>query len=396
MLRCLRFGLLFCLPGIVAAAPTVVASPADVLVSLEKVNRYFMGKFPDPGQPIVTRAKANESGRNGFVTRPSNIWTRGVYYEGLMALYAIDRDPRDYDYAVRWGEAHHWELRGTRSGRLDRSADDQCCGQTYLDLYGYDPKPERIRALQADIEGLLSDPGTADWWWCDALQMAMPVYAKLGVLTGDARYFEKMYALYDDAKTRQAGHGLYNPAEHLWWRDRTFVPPYREPNGRNCYWARGNGWVFAALARVLAILPANAPHRGEYVRTFREMAGALLAAQRHDGFWNVSLADPSDFGGKEVTGTALFTYGFAAGIRQGLLPSVTYAPAAARAWDAMVRDAVHPDGFLGYVQGTGKQPSDSQPVGYDGTPDFEDFGIGCFLLAGAEIWHLSGGAVSSP
>lgn len=51
--------------------------------------------------------------------------------------------------------------------------------------------------------------------------------------------------------------------------------------------------------------------------------------------------------------------------------------------------AVHPDGFLGYTQGTGKQPSDSQPVSYTSKPDFEDYGLGCFLLAGSEIYRLN-------
>ena len=54
----------------------------------------------------------------------------------------------------------------------------------------------------------------------------------------------------------------------------------------------------------------------------------------------------------------------------------------------MVKDAVHPNGFLGYVQGTGKEPKDSQPVTYKKVPDFEDFGTGCFLLAGSEIYKL--------
>ena len=46
----------------------------------------------------------------------------------------------------------------------------------------------------------------------------------------------------------------------------------------------------------------------------------------------------------------------------------------------MVKDAVHPNGFLGYVQGTGKEPKDGQPVTYKSVPDFEDYGVGCFLL----------------
>lgn len=76
------------------------------------------------------------------------------------------------------------------------------------------------------------------------------------------------------------------------------------------------------------------------------------------------------------------------GVRNGLLDKNTYLPVIIKAWNAMVKDAVHPNGFLGYVQGTGKEPKDSQPVTYDKVPDFEDFGTGCFLLAGSEIYKL--------
>ena len=54
----------------------------------------------------------------------------------------------------------------------------------------------------------------------------------------------------------------------------------------------------------------------------------------------------------------------------------------------MCKEAVHKDGKLGYVQGTGKEPKDGQPVTYTSTPDFEDYGLGCFLLAGTEIYKL--------
>jgi Glycosyl Hydrolase Family 88. len=46
-------------------------------------------------------------------------------------------------------------------------------------------------------------------------------------------------------KNKHGDNGLYNQQEHLWWRDKDFDPPYKEPNGKNCYWARGNGWVVA-------------------------------------------------------------------------------------------------------------------------------------------------------
>jgi len=76
------------------------------------------------------------------------------------------------------------------------------------------------------------------------------------------------------------------------------------------------------------------------------------------------------------------------GINNKILDAKTYLPVITKAWNAMAKEAVHPNGFLGYVQGTGKEPKDSQPVGYDHEPDFEDFGLGCFLLAGSEVYRL--------
>lgn len=370
--------LLFLLPLLTLALPAwsePLPAPDEVLAKTRLANSYFMREWSDPAKPIVT-TKA----------RPSNIWTRGVYYEGLMALYAVDRSPAYLDYAVRWGEAHRW---GLRNGIKTRNADDQCCGQTYVDLYQIDPKPERLRDIQANIDYILSGDRNDDWSWIDAIQMAMPLYAQLTTMTKNPAYAEKAYQIYTYTKLQHGGKGLYNPEDRLWWRDKDFVPPYKEPNGKNCYWSRGNGWVFAALVRVLEALPKDAPHRAEYEAMVRDMAGALAAVQRDDGFWNCSLHDPSNFGGKETSGTALFVYGMAWGVRNGVLPADKYLPIVNKAWRAIVNDALHPDGFLGYVQGTGKEPKDGQPTTYTSKPDFDDYGVGCFLLAGSEVYRLA-------
>jgi unsaturated rhamnogalacturonyl hydrolase len=349
-------------------------SKKKILKPMRLTNAYFMKKWPDAGKSIITNRE-----------RPSNIWTRGVYYEGLMALYAIDKKKEYYDYAVQWGEKHKW---GFRNGITTRNADDQCAGQTYIDLYLIDKKPERIKDTKASIDLMVQSDKADDWNWIDALQMAMPVFTRLGVVYNDTNYFRKMYDLYAFAKYKHGGNGLYNPADRLWWRDKDFVPPYKEPNGEDCYWSRGNGWVIAALARTLEMLPKSDPHYNEYLQDFKDMAAALIPIQREDGFWNVSLHDPTHFGGKETTGTALFTYAFAWGINNGILDKKTYKPIIVKAWNAMTKDAVHENGFLGYVQGTGKEPKDGQPVTYTSMPDFEDYGLGCFLLAGTEVYKM--------
>lgn len=274
------------------------------------------------------------------------------------------------------------------NGIKTRNADDQACGQTYIDLYLMDKKEERIKNIKACIDSMMASSKIDDWSWVDAIQMSMPVFARLGVVYNDTNYFKRMYEMYAFSKYKHGGNGLYNAAESLWWRDKDFVPPYKEPNGANCYWSRGNGWVVAALVRTLQWLPENNSNYNELMSDYKNMLKALLSLQRKDSFWNVSLADSTHFGGKELTGTALFVYGMAWGINNNLIDKKTYLPVLLKAWNALVTDCLHADGKLGFVQGTGKEPKDGQPVTYDSTPDFEDYGLGCFLLAGSEVYKL--------
>lgn len=69
-----------------------------VMKTLRLTNDYFMAKYADPTLPT-----------NVNRIRPSSLWTRAVYYEGLMALYEIDRQDRYIDYTDRWASFHKWE-----------------------------------------------------------------------------------------------------------------------------------------------------------------------------------------------------------------------------------------------------------------------------------------------
>jgi len=361
------------------ASAQSIPSKQLVLEKMKLANSYFTNKWPDPTAAIVTDK-----------TRPSNLWTRGTYYEGLMQLYYLTQDATLLKYAVDWGTFHQWQptYTGTVATRI---ADNQCCGQTYLELYQLDPtKTERKATMQTSIEAMVNSTKSNDWWWVDALHMAMPVFAKFGVIYNDNKYFNEMYALYHFSRYRvKNGTGLYNSIDHLWYRDSTYLPPTKSSNNLPVYWSRGNGWVFAALVRVLDIMPENAPHRDEYLTMFKDMASKLITIQREDGFWNPNLGDANDYGGKETSGTVFFTYGLAWGIRKGFLDANIYLTPAIKAWNGLVNDALHTDGALGYVQSSGSKPADGQPLSYDKMSNFEDFGLGGFLLAGSEMYRLS-------
>lgn len=358
-------------------AQSRLAPREETLETLIKINDFYLKNHPDPLKdiPYYSRNKVYEA----------NLWTRAVYFEGLMALYSIYPENRYYDYAYNWGDGFKWGMR--KDETTTRNADNYACAQTYIDLYRLTPKPEMLTKTISNANMLVNTPQIDDWTWIDAIQMGMPVLAKMSALTGDQRYNEKAWKMYEWTRDSIAG-GLFNKKEGLWWRDKDFVPPYKEPNGKNCYWSRGNGWVVAALARVLQELPQNDPHRATYIQDLKAILDAALKCQREDGFWNVSLHDDSNFGGKETSGTALFVYGMAWGINNGILEREKYLPSLTKAWNAIVNEAVHPNGYIGYVQGTGKEPKDGQPVTYDSKPDFDDYGTGCVLLAGSEVYKL--------
>lgn len=354
----------------------------SVLDALRLANDYFMAKWSDPGQPIPYPSRNKEY--------ESNLWTRAYYYEGLIDLWEIDPQDRYMEYTLDWGNKHEWKLRNAQEGWKTRNADNQCAGQVYLYLYELDPnKPEHyITHIRNSVDSMMRTDKIDDWNWIDAIQMAMPIFAQLGNITNDIGYYDRAYDMYMYSKMQHGENGLFNPEHNLWWRDNDFDPPYKEPNGKDCYWSRGNGWVLVAMARMLEILPENESHRAEYEKMLIDMCHALKGLQREDGFWNVSLHDPDHYGGPELTGTAMFIYGMAYGVNNGLLDRSEFEPIIFKAWNGMVNDALHPNGFLGYVQGTGKEPKDAQPVTYDSVPDFEDFGLGAFLMAGTELYKM--------
>lgn len=59
------------------------------------VNERFMAQHPVAGDSIRI---------NGV--RPSNIWTRSVYMEGLLALNEVAPQPRYVEYAMDWAVAN--------------------------------------------------------------------------------------------------------------------------------------------------------------------------------------------------------------------------------------------------------------------------------------------------
>lgn len=394
MMKRMGFNLRFILGGLAGLLTTVNASAgampsqAQILSDMTLANKYFTNEWPNPGCTTCLTGG-----------RPTTIWTRATYFEGSLAMWRVNHDPAITNYATQWGNFHGWKL---RNGAVDTSADNQCAGSEYIELYQLNTtQTNRITNIVANLNyWMFTNKTKVDfWWYIDGIHMSMPAFAKMAAISGSANtnYSYKMYIYWHYVKdTVGPSNGLYNVTDHLWVRDTNFLANYTAQDGtkQKCYWSRGNGWVFAGLARTLDVLPASDAHFAEYLQTFREMAAALTAVQRADGFWNVNLGYANDYPGPESSGTAMFTYGLAWGIHHGYLAQETYLPAVINGWNALTTTALHHGagsdaGFIGYVQSSGSKPSDSQPVTYNSTPDFDDYTLGALLLAGSEVCQLT-------
>ena len=388
-----------CMQAVVAQTPTTAVAKSSqngplptpaMQPGIDKdISRHFGTSPADPG-PIATDLSANvnpiaidralrrvadwELGQS----QPyfDQIWTEGVMYAGFMAASRTTGDAKYRDAMQAMGEKFEWKERSHQAG-----ADDLDIAQTYLELYLQAGKknPEWIAPTQAemasviDLKTLPKDTTKIPWWWCDALFMAPPVWARMYAATGDRKYID-----YLDTNWQRSYELLWDKDEHLYARDATYIPK-RGPDGKKIFWSRGEGWVMGGIARTLPYLPKDDVHRAFYEQNLREMAAA--AAKLQDpatGLWHSSMLDPEHFPAPEVSGSALMLFGIAWGVNNGVLDSHTYTPVMAKAWRGLLQH-VYADGRLGDIQQTG-----AEPMYYLPGSSFT-YGVGGFMLAAEQM-----------
>ena len=336
------------------------------------------GQSPFPSAATVAEAmrRANNYWTNNNGVGNSG-WARGAYYAGNQRAFRVLGERAFYNWELAWGGANLWKIGPEGSG----SADAYCCGQTYLDLYRMNPQSNFLADIKAKTDALVASPAVNGWSWIDAFFMQSPVLARLGSLTGNTNYYQKLWLMYDDMKTAR---GLFDTNESLWYRDGGYIYPTATNDlGGKVFWSRGNGWVFASLARDLQQMPTNAPHYQDFVTMFQAMAAAIKPIQSPDGLWRSSLYETNQFPNPESSGTGFFTYGLAWGIRNGFLSAADYTNAVLLAWQGLTNLALNPSGLVGYVQNVGAAPSAATATAT------ADFGVGAFLLACSEVYLLA-------
>ena len=317
-------------------------------------------------------------------------WDNAAYFTGNQAAYELTGRQDYLDYALRMAEYNRW----TGATEPDKTkweykqygedpqhalfADWQICFQIYIDLYKLEHRSNRIkRALEVMCHQATMEECDF-WWWSDALYMGLPVFSKLYTVTGDPKLLDKQFECFE-----WTDNLLFDKEAQLYYRDSKYIWPKVKTacNGGKSFWARGDGWVLAGLAKVLNDLPKDSKYRPMYLKRFQQLAEGVARCQQEGGYWSRSMLCEDDAPGYETSGTAFFTYGMLWGVNNGLLPTAKYKPVIDKAWKYLSEVALQPDGSIGFVQPIGEKPDPTRMVdAHSQAP----FGTGAWLLAACE------------
>lgn len=318
-----------------------------------KVNsKYNNWHYTNGVTNIAMLELADKEGRKdyeAYVLRNMNF----VFNEGNLDFFH-----RQYDKALK--ESGWYAVRKLswhmifRGKRLD---DNGPMGASLIDLQMRHRDKAFLEYIESTDEHLrkaeprLSDSTIARIWphvntvWADDAFMAVSFLSRMGEFTGNNAYF-------DDA-ARQ----IINYDRYLWCPEkRIYYHCFHTDNGEHgvAHWSRANGWMFMAQADLLNRMPENHPMRGQVLDIFRRQASGVARYQGKNGLWHQLLDKEDSF--EEITGTAMFVFGIARGVKKGWLhPDFIYV-----AWQGLkgMMTKISNDGNVTAIcTGTGIMPS---------------------------------------
>jgi len=174
-------------------------------------------------------------------------------------------------------------------------------------------------------------------FWMDDMYMITALQSQAYRATKNVEYIDRtareMIAYLD---TLQTPNGLFYHANDV---------PF--------YWGRGDGWLAAGMAELLSILPKDNIYRPRIMQGYKNMMQTLLKYQDRNGMWHQLLDDPTAW--PETSGTAMFTFAFITGVKNGWLDEKTYGQAARKAWISLVGYLDEKNDLREICEGTNKK-----------------------------------------
>ncbi|NUQ30570.1 MAG: glycosyl hydrolase [Acidobacteriaceae bacterium] len=322
----------------------LVALPlfATALLAQKPGDKYFTN-WPENTDPKVVGKKLADH----FVVSPHQ-YTATIHYSEVGAWYgSLEYSKLTSDTDLRDKLIKKFEPLmpgGAEESRIPqrRHVDDSIFGIVPIEI-GILTKDEKYASYgkswaDRQWENPQPDGLSAETrYWIDDMYMLTILQLQEYRASGDKKYLDRtakeMVSYLDKL---QQPNGLFHHAPDV---------PF--------FWGRGDGWVAVGMAEMLRDLPDNHPDRARILKGYKLMMAGLLKYQGKDGMWR-ELIDKDD-AWPESSSSAMFTYAFITGVKNGWLPEAEYGPAARKGWIGVAGYIDQNSDITQVCEGTGKK-----------------------------------------
>ncbi|REE82117.1 unsaturated rhamnogalacturonyl hydrolase [Lutibacter oceani] len=271
-----------------------------------------------------------------FREKPRWSYTNGLVLSAAARVFEQTKNQKIYDYIYTYADEMIDSTGTIKTYKLSNQNLDMIkSGDVLLYLYPKTKEERFLKAMETLNSQMETQPKTSDggYWhkkvypyqmWLDGLYMAEPFHTKYALdFVEDKdkaqKIFEDVVLQFDliqkhsrDEKSGLLYHGWDESKEQRWAN--------KETGNSQHFWSRGMGWYGMAMVDVLDFLPENHPGRERIISYLNQFAEAITKVQHESGLW-YQVLDQGDREGNylEATGTSMFTYALAKGVRKGYL-----------------------------------------------------------------------------
>lgn len=282
-------------------------------------------------------------------------------YEQAILLKALERvwnhtgDGKYYQFILKNMDAYVNEKGEIKTYKGEQFNIDNLTGGRILLMLYRETGKEKFK-LAADLlrNQLKNQPRTKEggFWhkkiypnqmWLDGLYMAEPFYAEYSKDFDEPRNFDDIANQFiwmekhaKDPKTGLLYHGWDESKEQKWANKTTGTSPN--------FWDRALGWYVMALADVLDTFPKDHPKRPAMIAIYQRLMPAIVKFQDpKEGCW-YQIMDKINGKGNymEASGSAMFVYALAKGVRMGYLDK-SYLQYAQKGYQGMLKNFITTD-----------------------------------------------------
>ena len=348
------------------------ALPSDTLALLdsnENTSIKYLTKYEDyikKNGPIPCMADKVVSSITTMYPEPNTLnwatvgrwhYETGYFLDVVFDYMELKKNDQYLNYIKEWVD-QFIDAEGNFKPRVYRKdryrLDDINAGRLFIDLYNI-TKEERYKvATEALIQHLREQPKTSDggYWhkevyahqmWLDGIFMADVFSTQYAKTFNNPELYDEaiqqirlMYQHAHDTVTGLLYHGWDESKERIWANPVTGTSP--------SFWSRGIGWYMMALVECLDNIPLDHPQRAYVIVIFQNLAESVIKYQDTEtGLWyqvTDKVGEPGNW--FETSGTAMFAYALAKGVRMGYIEP-KYLENAKKAYNGLLQNHMYFD-----------------------------------------------------